>query len=234
MREFDPFWYQTHMPEGAVGVMKFVLVWRGKLPASANKGKPLDVARIRDDLSPQMSFLWDTHHALQVLKEYAWARNPNALRQVGILATQNGPATPRQHGQMISGSMIDLCDWLPVAAKRYKPLVRKSLNLSCDLDILFLRQDDPGSLITQGGDLDGRIKTLLDALRIPSVQEQNVSGPANADTYCLMESDTLVSSMNVETERLLFPDSTHPHEVHLIIEVSLRVLRVDQSNYCLL
>ena len=110
----------------------------------------------------------------------------------------------------------------------------KSLSLSCDLDILFLRQDDPGSLITQGGDLDGRIKTLLDALRMPSAQEQNVSGPASANTFCLLESDTLISSMNVETERLLFPETTHPHEVHLIIEVSLRVLRVDQSNYCLL
>ena len=234
MREYDPAWFAIHMPEGAVGVMKFVLVWRGRLPASANKGKTVDVARIRAELSPQLAYLWDTHHALQVLKEYAWVRNPNASVQVGQIMTQTGPPTPRMHGVMLPGSMIDMCDWIPVDDKRYKPLVRKSLHLTCDLDILFLRQDEPGELITQGGDLDGRIKTLLDALRMPSKQEQDIAEPVAADIFCLMESDTLVSSMNVETERLLFPQSTHPHEVHLVIEISLRVLRVDQSNYCLL
>src|SRR5713226_5028459 len=35
-------------------------------------------------------------------------------------------------------------------------LVRQKLNLVCDLDILFLRRENPGQLITGGGDLDNR------------------------------------------------------------------------------
>ena len=55
-------------------------------------------------------------------------------------------------------------------------------------------------------------------------QEQDVAPPTLNAIYCLMESDSLVSSLDVETERLLFPTSTHQHDVHLVIEVSLRVL----------
>ena len=66
------FWIEQHLPSEIGGVMKFVLVWRGQLPASANKGKPKDIAKIRSELSLRLSYLWDTHHALQVLKEYAW------------------------------------------------------------------------------------------------------------------------------------------------------------------
>lgn len=230
----DPAWVAIHRPEPIVDVMKFTLVWEGSLRASANKSKTQDVTRIRSELSPQLEYLWQTHHALQVLKEFAWARNPNAPHKVGVISTSDGPPTPRMHGQMFPGSMIDLCDWIGIGANRYRPLVRKSLSLNCDLSIQFLRQDDPGALITQGGDLDGRIKTLLDALRMPSEDEQSRAPPAERDIHCLMESDTLVSSLNVETERLLFPPDKNPHHVFLVIEVSLRVLSVHQGNYCLL
>ena len=56
VQAFDPVWVQTHLPDGVDGVMKFTLVWRGKLPSSGNKPKPDDVARIRADLSPQFEY----------------------------------------------------------------------------------------------------------------------------------------------------------------------------------
>jgi hypothetical protein len=37
----------------------------------------------------------------------------------------------------------------------------------CSLQILFLRHDPPGSVI-HAGDLDNRVKTLIDALRMPN------------------------------------------------------------------
>ena len=40
--------------------------------------------------------------------------------------------------------------------------------LTCGLKILFLRKEGPGKLILQGGDIDNRLKTLLDALKMPS------------------------------------------------------------------
>jgi hypothetical protein len=41
--------------------------------------------------------------------------------------------------------------------------VRNSFALHCGLKVLFLRKEPPGK-VYQGGDIDGRIKTLLDAL----------------------------------------------------------------------
>ncbi len=225
-------WIDVHLSEGREGILKFTLVWSGKLPSSGNARKTADVTRIRSELHSQIAYLWETHNALQVLKEYGFIVNPRS-GNTGI----DQSATPRQIYQRFPNHLINLCEWLPVGGKqtlKYMPLVRKSLNLTCGLKILFLRQEDPGSLITQGGDLDGRMKTLLDALRMPSEQEQDAAPPTLNEIYCLMESDSLVSSIDVETERLLFPTSTHQHDVHLVIEVSLRVLRVHQGNYCLL
>ena len=40
---------------------------------------------------------------------------------------------------------------------------------------------------------------------------------------CLVEDDSLISGLNVETERLLAPDNSAPNFVRLIIEVDVRV-----------
>ncbi|MCA1626043.1 MAG: hypothetical protein LC768_07980 [Acidobacteria bacterium] len=50
---------------------------------------------------------------------------------------------------------------------RFVPLVSRDNFMICGLDILFLRRENPGDLILRGGDIDNRIKTLLDALRMP-------------------------------------------------------------------
>jgi hypothetical protein len=47
---------------------------------------------------------------------------------------------------------------------RWVPLVKEGM--LCDIHVLFLRSDAPGTLV-QSGDIDNRIKTLLDALRMP-------------------------------------------------------------------
>src|ERR1051326_1765795 len=49
---------------------------------------------------------------------------------------------------------------------RFVPLVIESYSLLCSLNILFLRRDAPGSVLT-AGDIDNRLKTLIDALRRP-------------------------------------------------------------------
>ena len=45
---------------------------------------------------------------------------------------------------------------------RFVPLVREENGFSCSLDITFLRRDNVGSLIRNGGDIDNRIKVLFD------------------------------------------------------------------------
>ena|SRR5438034_11108659 len=110
---------------------------------------------------------------------------------------------------------------------------QKILGLNCSLKIMFLRQEDPGELVLQGGDLDGRIKTLFDALRVFDADVEKKYPQTQNPTYCLLESDTLISSFDVSTGRLLMPQTDHPHEVHLVVEATIRVLRLGNWNVCL-
>lgn len=212
-------------------VMRFTLVYHGPLPASANKAKTAEVARIRVELSKQLQYLWKTHPALSALADYGFDIDPEQKLQM-FHAPE--PSRLKHIYRSNPQKIVRLIDPIRVGEKNYHPLVRKSLHLNCELKILFLRQDDPGSLITQGGDLDGRVKTLFDALRMPSEQEQSIAPPFSDEIYCLMESDTLVAAVDVDTDRLLFPETEYPNEVHAVIEVSLRVLRVEPYNTCLL
>ena len=228
-------------PTAARGVMRFHLVYQGQLPSAGNKAKPDDVLRIRRELSPQLKFLWETHQALQVLKHDGATERHTPVMQMksvndpGFIAfVDSGQASRRGMAARYPDEWDDLLEPISVGNKRYSPLVRESLSLNCELEILFLRQQDPGQLISQGGDIDGRMKTLLDALRIPHKDEQDRNTPDEDELWCLMESDTLVSDLSIETDRLLFPQSTHPHEVHLTIAVRLNVLRVGNHNVCLL
>jgi len=50
---------------------------------------------------------------------------------------------------------------------QFAPLVNNKLHMTADLNITMLRPGRPGSLITHAGDIDNRLKTLLDALKVP-------------------------------------------------------------------
>jgi hypothetical protein len=92
---------------------------------------------------------------------------------------------------------------------RFVPLVREQIFLACSLDILFLRRDMPGGAITSAGDIDNRIKTLIDALRRPKYAQELVGNETPGDGedpfFCLMEDDSQVGRFSVETDVLLDP-----------------------------
>jgi hypothetical protein len=112
-------------------------------------------------------------------------------------------------------------------------LVRGRLNLVCDLDILFLRRENPGQLISGGGDIDNRIKVLFDALRIPQ-DDNEVRGipPHDKIIFCLTEDDRLITGFRVTTDRLLEPaPSEHEqNNVRLIIDVEIKATKLTEEN----
>jgi hypothetical protein len=56
--------------------------------------------------------------------------------------------------------------------------VCSQLRLVARLSIVMLRPEPPGSIITAGGDIDNRLKTLFDALRMPKVISEIPNGDA--------------------------------------------------------
>ena len=106
-------------------------------------------------------------------------------------------------------SMLDwVADNYARCGYRFVPLVNNLDGIACALDILFLRRDEPGSLIKGGGDIDNRIKVLFDALRMPKgYQELEGFQPATDESpfFCLLEDDRLITEVKVTTDRLLTP-----------------------------
>ncbi len=100
----------------------------------------------------------------------------------------------------------------------YVPLSWDELGVACTLDILMLRPEMPGQTLIKGGDIDNRLKTLFDALRMPQVGE--VSEPATDEPfYCLLQDDRLINNVSVTTDHLLAP--VNQNYVQLIITVKL-------------
>ena len=90
---------------------------------------------------------------------------------------------------------------------RFVPLVTRYFRLLSSLHVLFLRHDIPGSAI-QAGDIDNRIKTLIDALRLSQAQNElldtDTKPSEGEDPFsCLLGDDNQVSAVAVETDTLL-------------------------------
>jgi hypothetical protein len=117
----------------------------------------------------------------------------------------------------------------------FVPLVTEELNLICGLDILFLRPSAPGHLVS-GGDLDNRLKTLFDALRIPEANERYAARvPDDADEkpfYCLLSDDKLITKVSLETGQLLefVGSGESADDVRLVITVRLRPYEMQLGN----
>ncbi len=115
----------------------------------------------------------------------------------------------------------------------FVPLVLESARLACRLDILFLRRDSSRSII-KSGDIDNRLKTLFDALRVPkNLGELAGSTPGTDESpfFVLLEDDSLITEVHVSTDSLLTPmDPNEPHASKLVIGVKLRPFQHTEWN----
>jgi len=157
----------------------------------------------------------------------------------------------RQLGQLFENRDVLLDEFrngrfgeaVKLASRTYKrgkfacfPIVREELNLVCDLDILFLRRENPGHLISGGGDLDNRIKVLFDALRVPQDDNEvrDIIPPTEdaAVLICLAEDDRLITGFRVTSDTLLEPASSRSEQnnVQLIVNVEIKATKLTERN----
>ena len=210
--------------------MRFTLTFDGQLGASGNKPKPQDKWDIRRKIHPQLAELWETSAVLApIAKVGMWV--PISGTYVRFEQHHSVPISHApQDGQ------INLIAPVDVGGKKFVPLIREEMSLICELDILFLRKEEAGALITQGGDIDNRIKTLFDGLRMPVPNEMDSTDCDSLAQpfYCLLQSDTLISGFKVRTGRLLTEPNSSVAEVRLIIDVTVRAVHVRGYNLPLL
>ena len=121
---------------------------------------------------------------------------------------------------------------------RFIPLVHDKLDLTCSLKVLIMRRDRPGDRpgrIFNARDIDNRLKTLFDALKMPTASELGGELPDDDDNpmFVLLQKDELISHVSVETDDLLAP----PHNAgrddsyaRLLIDVSIQPYDVNTFN----
>lgn len=186
--------------------MDFVLRYRGPL---ASTGGPRDKHRIRCSIHPQLGALC----AQEPLLQQAQAENLHE----GVLKGRQ-VEVPRPLGDI-------LFFVVRLGGFRFVPLIHRPHNLACSLDVIFLRRERPGAIV-HGGDLDNRLKTLFDALRMPH-DESELAGitPSHPEEriLCLLEDDSLITRVSVHTHQLLEPLTAgqDASSVDLLMHVSI-------------
>jgi len=187
--------------------MEFRLVYEGPLRAhSGARDRRNHKQVIRRHLHPQLGILWG-REPLKCLVER------------------------RRYLEPGGGNVCLLC---PRGDFQFVPLVSDKLDLVASLDILLLRPGPAGRIIRHGGDIDNRVKTLLDALRVPAPDELPKDDRPTDDErpfFCLLGDDALVTRLTVETDELLEPGS--PEKVRLLICVRVwpTSLRYDNMDF---
>jgi hypothetical protein len=219
----------NRVSSGAPGapVMKFTLVYEGELRSN---DRPARKWEIRKQMHPQLEELWRINPSLQNALQSRYV----PAKAGGFLVTDQHHSFDEKSGMGLTNATpagtIDLCAPISRGKRRFFPLVRDSFALTCALKITFLRKEEPGR-VYQGGDIDNRLKTLFDALAIPSteqiIDDANISDPI----YCLMEDDRLITGFSIETHRLLSRPGVTEHHVQLVIEVDVRVALSRSYNH---
>lgn len=198
--------------------MQFRLTYEGPLKPSGNNNRnSAHKHEIRRALHPQIKQLWQNNANLASLAEMPYSLYCHPSPRPGQPNTD-------------TRSLMDYLEGnYPLGDHRFVPLVTESLCLWCGLDILFLRPSSPGNVFNNG-DIDNRIKTLFDALKRPSQLSDfgpsySPPSPSEQPFFVLLEDDSLVAKLTVETDTMLEPligGIPEDSDARLIITVTLR------------
>lgn len=174
--------------------MEFTLYYRGPLKAAtSSKKRAREKHELRRSIHTQLKELWNQ----KPLSEHSEFLQPKKET-----ATWMGEV---EGGDLVIGSE-DITLLREVKEFQFVPTISADLDMVADLTITLLRPEPPGRIVTQGGDIDNRLKTLLDALKVPREAEiPPGAGPLEDESpfFCLLEDDALITSLDVRTDRLL-------------------------------
>ena len=213
--------------------MQFRLTYRGRLPAATrNDSRVKEKQVIRRAFRGQLAELWRTHPFLSRFMQ-AHVRGVRFTPENANAATIEELNAQIFHTEYDDFTVADkIATRFALGDFRFLPVVGsifEGVDTTCALDVLFLRRDVPGKIVSGGGDIDNRLKTLLDGLKMPQAGElPPTEAPAQGENpfFCLVEDDSLITEIKVVTDRLLTPpgDAEHENDVHLVIHVRTELI----------
>lgn len=180
--------------------MEFRLLYYGRL-LSGNKPHPQNKQDIRRELSPQLKKLIECKPILHkhcYRAGFGWFKeHPQDLE-----AFNSTPRNDDENRKLLYEYWVRyMSEKWDRGGHKFVPLITDEMDIRCSLDILFLRPSAPGKIIDRA-DLDNRLKTLVDALRVPDTAD-GLGAPSDEPIYCLLQDDRLISEIKVVSDQLL-------------------------------
>jgi len=170
-------------------MIEFTLVYSGELRPNAN---PLQKHALRQVFHRQLRYLWD--HPAKMAPGALSSARPDISR----------PDFSK-----------------PVGHFRFVPVISENgLNVA-EVQITLMQTEAAGSIITRTGDIDNRLKSLFDSMKVPTSAELPADVKPNVDEepfFCVLEDDHLITSVAVDTKRLLEPTVAIAH-VQLLVTI---------------
>lgn len=212
--------------------MRFRLLYSGRLLGASRSDTRASLKhQIRMEFHPQLKRLWATHPGLRLLAQdqaRQWASlHPEVAPRIVSLEHTFDVRQLANDQELERWGLQAVAETWARCGRKFIPLVTEEMCLECAIEVLFLRPEAPGRVV-QGADLDNRLKTLFDGLRIPANMQEAGGPPQDGEDspiYCLLEDDSLISEIHVATDNLLLlpkeKEST-PNDVFLVIDVKLQ------------
>lgn len=219
--------------------VQFRLLYSGNQVVS--NGGPGVKHALRKAFHPQLRHLWMSNPRLRRMAS-RWGNYKlygNVLSGGESSAREREPIWSKMPPQMERGRQ----KFIHMTAMRYArgkfyfvPLVEEDLRLRVSLDILFLRRDNH-PLVKEGGDIDNRLKTLFDALRVPETTDGLGGEPEKGEVpfFVLLQDDALISEVRVNTDSLLMlpqQKAPDPKDAFLVIDVKLQPTEDIERSLC--
>lgn len=203
-----------------IDLMEFRLVYSGSLIKSHQGRSFWEKHQIRKYFHDQLKTLWETHPVFQFYTQ------PHHVERGGF-----SDYVVRHYTTI---------DEIAAQYEGYVPLAAASYGAVCELEILFLRQEPPGGIINHsagGGDIDNRLKVLIDALSIPprgtKPPVKQGDSPDPSPFYVLMSDDSIITSLKVTVDRLLVPlqEPPNPSDACVVIHVNVKTYNPLKTPY---
>jgi hypothetical protein len=196
--------------------MEFDLKYRGALPAVSGANRQVQAKHaIRRSLHEQLRVFWHRDPRFSSVDPGQVQRGE---RKQGHFDVQRpiGPAP---------------ADWFfyhEVRGVKFVPLITHVREAQCRLAIHLWRRQRPGEIVSGDGDLDNRLKTLLDALRMPHTDDQLPLGVPLGDSpfLCLLDDDDLITKVSIETSGLLIPPQVGDGDDYVELDIAVEVRAV--------
>lgn len=190
-------------------LVEFRLIYEGEILPSGNKSRPKEKHEIRRSFHPQLRQLWRAKPTLRELVDAYYTKfvlAPSAKRAAPLaFVGKEGQETRFQLGIQAMGK-----NWAR-AGYDIVPLVIPEFALQCSLEILLLRPEQV-EVFGEWADLDGQVRTILDALRMPDSAEEAAHATPEEDErplFCLLQNDKLISEVKITADRLLMLPYKH-------------------------